>query len=61
MSIFYLAGKKNIWYGFVFGICGAPFWFYATYTTGQWGMFFTNIWFTGNHIRGIINHMKEKK
>jgi len=55
ISIWALAGK-HYRAGFIFGICGQPFWIYATFSSHQWGMFIVAIWFTLNHIRGLINH-----
>lgn len=38
----------------IFGLIGQPFWFYATWKSQQWGMFFTCFfylfaWFKGFH------------
>ena len=54
-SVWCLAGRRYR-LGFIFGLCGQPFWIYATFTSGQWGMFVVSLWFTGNHVRGLINH-----
>jgi len=57
-SVWAFAGKRYK-LGFVCGLCGQPFWIYTTYAAGQWGMFLISLWFTGNHIRGILN-LKEQ-
>lgn len=57
-SIWALAGIKHRGLGFVFGLIGQPFWIYTTFMSGQWGMFLVSLWFTGNHIRGLINLKK---
>lgn len=37
----------------LFGICAQPFWFYATITAGQWGMFALTVAYTLGWARGI--------
>ena len=37
----------------VFGLCGQPFWFYATVTTQQWGMVFVCCLYTVSWARGV--------
>jgi hypothetical protein len=54
-SIWAFAGKRHQ-LGFVLGLCGQPFWIYSSFTGGLWGVFIVSLWFTGNHIRGLINH-----
>jgi len=39
----------------VFGLAGQPFWFYATYTTGQWGMLALVFAYTYAWASGINN------
>ncbi|MBU2431964.1 MAG: hypothetical protein KKH99_14820, partial [Proteobacteria bacterium] len=56
ISIWFLAGRKHQKIGFVFALLGQPLWLYSTFKTGQWGMFFTALWFTGNYIRGLWNN-----
>lgn len=55
LSVWAFAGKRHKM-GFVCGLCGQPFWICTTFASGQWGMFLVSLWFTGNHIRGLINH-----
>ena len=57
-SIWAFAGTKYKRAGFIFGLCGQPFWIWTTFSSGQWGMFLVSLWFTGNHIRGLYNYRK---
>lgn len=57
-SIWAMAGIKHRRLGFIFGLCGQPFWLYTTYVSGQWGMFVVSCWFTVNHIRGLVNNWR---
>ena len=61
-SIWGMASKSSKYkrIGFTCGLCGQPFWIYTTFVSGQWGMFLVSLWFTGNHIRGLINHGRKK-
>jgi hypothetical protein len=52
LSIWALSGKRYK-LGFITGLCGQPFWFFASVSDGQWGVFLVSLWFTINHIRGI--------
>ena len=56
ISIFLFSTKKYYRYGFIVGICGQPFWLYASYTSKQLGVFIVAVWFTFSYIRGIRNH-----
>jgi hypothetical protein len=45
-------------YACILGLLGQPFWFYATYTTQQWGMFalcflYSWAWFKGFQIHWL--------
>lgn len=60
ISIYLLAGVKYRKLGFLVGLLGQPLWIYATFKTGQWGMFFVALWVTGNHIRGFLNNNQDK-
>lgn len=57
-SIYFLAGKKNIHYGFIVGLIGQPMWIYSTWKGGLWGMLIISAWFTGNYVRGLLNHRR---
>ncbi len=37
----------------VFGLLGQPFWFYASWHTGQWGIFTVSIIYLGAWLRGL--------
>ena len=54
ITALFLVACKNRW-GFVIGITGQPFWFYATASQSQWGMFLTSIAATLCHMLGIWN------
>lgn len=40
----------------IFGLLGQPFWFYASWTSGQWGVFAASILYTLAWLRGIWVH-----
>jgi hypothetical protein len=42
--------------GFVFGLCGQPFWFYTAYQHCQWAIMLLACWFTFCHWRGFWNN-----
>ena len=54
-SVMSMSNKKYK-LGFMFGIIGQPFWFYATYTSEQWGMFAISFLFAYAQIKGYITH-----
>ncbi len=37
----------------VFGLSSQPFWFYATYTAEQWGIFALCFLYTASWLRGV--------
>lgn len=37
----------------LFGLCGQPFWLYATYQAHQWGIFFLAFIYTYSWARGV--------
>ena len=39
----------------VLGLCSQPFWFYATFTAEQWGIFVLAVFYTLAWCRGIKN------
>lgn len=47
-------------YASIFGLLGQPFWFYAAYTTGQWGIFTLCIIYTAAWSKGFYNGWIEK-
>lgn len=36
-----------------FGLCAQPFWFYATFKAGQWGIFGLSFLYTFSWLRGV--------
>jgi len=40
----------------LFGLCGQPFWFYATWTAGQYGIFALCALYTLSWARGVKTH-----
>lgn len=40
----------------VFGLIGQPFWFYSSWTAGQWGIFALCFLYTYGWIKGFRNH-----
>lgn len=47
-------------YASVFGLLSQPFWFYATYTTQQWGMLALCAIYAGVWAMGFYNHWIRK-
>lgn len=43
-------------YASIFGLLSQPFWFYATYTASQWGMFFLCFMYAGAWGMGFYNN-----
>jgi hypothetical protein len=41
--------------GFAIGVCTQPFWFMASYWSGQWGVCLTCFWYVICHARGFVN------
>jgi hypothetical protein len=58
LSIYLLSSKTNFRYGFVVGLCGQPFWIYASLQAEQWGIFAVSLWFAFSYIRGIKNNFQ---
>jgi hypothetical protein len=56
-SIYLSQDSRASWrrYACIFGICAQPFWLYATWRAGQWGMFALTIAYTIGWMRGIRN------
>lgn len=42
----------------IFGLAGQPFWFYATYKAGQWGIFVLCFLYTASWARGVWTYWK---
>ena len=43
-------------YACIFGLLGQPFWFYATYQAGQWGIFALSFIYTYSWAVGFRNN-----
>lgn len=43
-------------YACLFGLAGQPFWFYATYTAEQWGIFVLCFFYTISWANGLRNY-----
>jgi len=43
-------------YACLFGLAAQPFWFYATYIAGQWGIFALSFLYTLSWLRGFRVH-----
>jgi hypothetical protein len=43
-------------YACLVGIAAQPFWFYATYTAEQWGIFILSFFYTAAWARGVWNY-----
>lgn len=40
----------------VFGLISQPFWFYASVTTEQWGIFLLSLLYTAVWVKGFYTH-----
>jgi hypothetical protein len=47
-------------YACLFGLAGQPFWFYTTYTNGQWGIFMLSFVYTWSWYRGFKHYWREQ-
>lgn len=58
VAIWLSQDKRENWrrYACLFGICGQPFWIYATYTAEQWGMLALTGFYTYAWAKGVWNH-----
>jgi len=48
--------SKYAKYACFIGLLSQPFWFYASYTAGQWGVFIASIGYTGAWLKGLWTH-----
>lgn len=44
-----------LWFGYGFGLAAEPFWFYAAWTTRQWGILFISCIYAVSHTYGFLN------
>jgi len=56
-------GRTEDWsrWGYIFGLCGQPFWIYAAVKTNQYGMLILVMFYTYSWAQGIYNHWIKKK
>ena len=47
-------------YACLFGMAAQPFWLYATFTAGQWGIFIVSFVYTYSWWLGIRQHWLDK-
>lgn len=43
-------------YGYIFGLCSQPFWFYTLWNHQQWGLFALSLFFTSQWLKGVWNY-----
>lgn len=57
-AIWLTQDKRESWrrYACLFGLAGQPFWMYATYTAGQWGIFALTMIYTAAWFKGFRSH-----
>lgn len=58
LSIWLTQQHREAWkrYACLIGMIGQPFFFYATYSAEQWGMFFLTFFYTYSWALGIYNN-----
>ncbi len=57
-AVIFSQDRRATWrrWACIFGIVGQPFWFYATFKAGQWGMFALCFLYAYGWARGIWNN-----
>jgi len=50
------AGRRRC--GYLIGLAGQPFWIYASFAAGNWGILLVSIWFTVAYGYGLKNHWR---
>mgnify|MGYP000957940966 CR=1 FL=1 len=62
VTAIWLVGRKEKWkrWGYIFGLCGQPFWMYQFITHQQWGMFLMTAFYTYSWAMGIYNYWIKK-
>lgn len=43
-------------YGYIFGLCSQPFWYWTTFNNGQWGLFILTGCYSVIYCRGFYLH-----
>jgi len=58
----WMVGRKNAWrkWGYLVGLASQPFWLYATWTGGQYGMFALSCWYVYAWAQGYWNNRHAK-
>ena len=58
VAVFLSQDKRESWrrWACIFGICGQPFWIYATLHSEQYGMFVLTLLYTVAWVRGVWNN-----
>lgn len=54
-AVFLSQDPRHDWrkWACIFGLCGQPFWFYATWKAGQWGIFGLSFLYAYSWARGV--------
>lgn len=62
MTSIWFVGRRETWrrWGFILGCLGQPFWFYATWTHKQWGIFALAFFYTYSWLQGVYNYWIRK-
>ena len=60
-GIWFVSRKEN-WkkWGYIFGLCGQPFWFYSAWTNEQCGIILLTLFYTYSLTQGIYNYWIKK-
>lgn len=60
-SIWFLSRKEK-WmrWGYIIGLVAQPFWFYTSYVSEQWGVFFLSFIYFYSWSMGIYNYWIKK-
>ncbi len=56
-AMWLLSGKgRRAHWGWAIGLASQPFWLWATFEAGQWGMFALSVYYSWIWYRGMRNH-----
>jgi hypothetical protein len=60
VSIFLIGRKTARWrrWGYLAGLFGQPFWFWATWEAEQWGIMLLAVWYTYAWADGLRNNWR---
>jgi uncharacterized iron-regulated membrane protein len=53
--------NRQKFYAFLAALAAEPFWLYASYTTGNFGISFLGVWYLAMHIRGVVLHWQFRR